>query len=99
MKARGAHSLPRQESLVRGELHRTPTVVEVLGVPGFPRSLHSTRRGIRSTTTRFAGSGWASRNLLRGLNPPSPARAHSRLHRAEEAFYRTRAPLLACIVT
>ena len=33
MKARGTHSLPRQESLVR-ELHRTPTVVEELGVHG-----------------------------------------------------------------
>jgi hypothetical protein len=35
IKACGTHSLPRQESLVR-ELHRTPTVVEELGVPGFP---------------------------------------------------------------
>jgi len=33
MKARGTHSLPKQESLVR-ELHRTPTVVEELGVHG-----------------------------------------------------------------
>jgi len=33
IKARGTHSLPRQESLVR-ELHRTPTVVEELGVHG-----------------------------------------------------------------
>lgn len=35
MKARGTHSLPRQESLV-GELHRTPTVVEELGIHGLP---------------------------------------------------------------
>ena len=37
MTARGTHSLPTQESLVR-ELHRTPTVVEELDVPGFPPS-------------------------------------------------------------
>lgn len=33
MKARGTHFLPREGSLVR-ELHRTPTVVEELGVHG-----------------------------------------------------------------
>lgn len=97
MKARGTNSLPRQESLVR-ELHRTHTVVEELGVPGFPRSPHSTRRGVRLISTCPAGSGWASRNFLRGLSPPYQ-RADARPHRAEEVFYRTRAPLLAQIVT
>jgi hypothetical protein len=97
MKARGTHSLFRQESLMR-ELHRTPTVVEELGVPGFPRSLHSTRRGVRLTSIRPVGSGWARRNFLRGLSHPFQ-RADSRPHRAEEVFYRTRAPLLAHIVT
>ena len=33
IRARGTHSLPRQESAVRG-LQRTPTVVEELGVRG-----------------------------------------------------------------
>jgi len=97
MTPRGTHSLLRQESLVR-ELHRTPTVVEELDVPGFPRSPHSTRRGVRLTSTCSAASGWASRNFLRGLSPPFQ-RADSRPHRAEEVFYRTRAPLLARIIT
>jgi len=97
MTARGTHSLPRQESLVR-ELHRTPTVVKELDVRGFPRSPHSTRRGVRLTTTHSAGPGWASCNLLSGLSLPHQ-RADSRPHRAEEVFCRTRAPLLAHIVT
>ena len=131
MKARGTHSLPKQESLVR-ELHRTPTVVEELGaglppVPAFNRTWHTfdydplcwlwvgscrsnlfwliahrcSAKNYRFPQPHdFGSNSWngTSRNLLRGLSPPCH-RAHSRRHRAEEVFYRTRAPLLTYIVT